>query len=122
MEVLEQPTARSTDPIMVSEVLGGSGPRARRTDPLTSHAAADGTGKSRPHSWLLIERALEQSAPMTAQELIRHIRTEMGVWISESRVTTAVSELREMGAIRQDGERRNPSGYAASAWRLTDET
>lgn len=103
-------------------VFPGDSARARRTDPLTSHAAADGTANKRPHSWLLIERALAQNAPMTAQEIIQHIRFQLGVWISESRVTTGVSELREMGAIRQDGERRNPSGYAASAWRLTDET
>lgn len=46
-------------------VFPGDSARARRTDPLTSHAAADGTAGKRPHSWLLIERALAQNAPMT---------------------------------------------------------
>lgn len=95
--------------------------RARRTDSLNSHAAADGTAQKRPHSWLLIERALADQSPQTAQELIQFIRTRYGQWISESRVTTGVKELREAGAIVTCDTRVNPSGYKGTAYRLNDE-
>lgn len=99
----------------------GDTARARRSDALTSHAAGDGTATKRPHSWLLIERALADKAPQTAQELIHYIRFEIGQWISESRVTTGVKELREAGAIVPCGTRVNPSGYKGTAYRLNDE-
>lgn len=102
-------------------VLEDDKPRARPTDALTSHAAADGTAKKREHSWLLIESALAANQPMTAQEIIQFIRTRMGVWISESRVTTAMSELKERGAVVEVGERVNPSHYRARAWALNEE-
>ena len=95
--------------------------RARLTDPLTSHAAADGTTHKRPHSWLLIERALHDNQPMTAQELVQYIRVRMGVWISESRTTTGVKELRDKGVITPAGTRPNPSGYHGTAYQLTED-
>lgn len=102
-------------------VMAGDTSRARRTDALTSHAAADGTAQKRPHSWLLIERALADQSPQTAQELIQFIRFELGQWISESRVTTGVKELREAGAIVTCDTRVNPSGYKGTAYRLAEE-
>lgn len=43
--------------------------RARLTDPLTSHQAADGTTGTREHSWLLIERALAANLRLGSKEL-----------------------------------------------------
>lgn len=100
--------------------LAGDTARARRSDALTSHAAADGTASKRPHSWLLIETALSQNQPMTAQEIIQYIRVRLGTWISESRVTTGAKELREAGAIVVDGTRVNPSKYKGTAYRLAE--
>lgn len=100
--------------------LNDDSPRARRSDALTSHAAADGTTARKTHSHLQIERALEANQPMTAQEIIQYIRVQMAEWTSESRVTTAMGELFTLGTVEHAGERQNPSGYMATAWRLVD--
>jgi hypothetical protein len=100
--------------------LNDDAPRARRTDSANSHAAADATTHKREHTWLLIEHALEANGPMTAQETVQYIRVRLGQWVSESRVTTSMKELRERGAISVTGERVNPSGYHATAYRIEE--
>ncbi|WP_413354059.1 hypothetical protein [Microbacterium sp. 1P06AB] len=114
----------SVTPILphnIPSVMFDDTPRARRTDSLTSHAAADGTTKKREHAYLLITKALSSQAPMTAQEIVQYIRTQLGVWISESRVTTSMTELRREELVVTAGTRKNPSGYHGVAYRLTDE-
>lgn len=112
----------SVTPILphnIPTVLFDDTPRARRTDNLNSHAAADGTAKGIETSHLRIERALAAQSPMTAQEIVQYIRIHMG-WVSESRVTTAMGELLRYRTVEIAGTRVNPSGYKATAYRLTD--
>lgn len=95
--------------------------RARRTDALTSHAAADGTATEREHSWLQIEHALAAKSPMTAMWIWHYTVFEMGQWVSTSRITTGVTELARQGVIVRAGVMKNPSGYKAQAWTLVGE-
>ena len=96
-------------------------PRARLTDPPTSHAAADGTAPKREHSWLMVEHALAAKSPLTAMWIWQYTVFEMGQWVSQSRITTAVAELAEQGVIVKAGVGVNPSGYKAQAWTLAGE-
>lgn len=114
----------SVTPILphnIPTVLFDDTPRARRKDKLTSHAAADGTATKRKDTHRLIEWALENQSPMTAQGIIEFLR-QQGFWVSESRVTTSMKELRSQGTVEEADTLVNPkSGYKATAYRLTDE-
>lgn len=66
--------------------------RARRTDPLTSHHAADNSVKRTPAK-LAIERVLaDTTIGLTADEIWHRLRNHYGFYCSKERVRTALNE------------------------------
>lgn len=103
MDVLEQPTARSTDPI-------------------TSLAAADGVTV---HAITECQTAILEAlagGPMTHDDLILAVRA-MGVMRSPQRIRSSCSELVKAGLVRDTGEEgRSMYGRRAVKWGRVDET
>lgn len=92
-------------------------PRARTTDPLTSHAAADSFHPGRARAlqyrvWLLLE------TPASDLELVRRWRAR---WpedrTPESSIRTRRSELVTAGQVEAAGQGVMPSGRRAIIWR-----
>ncbi len=92
-------------------------PRARRTDPDTSHEAADrnDTAGSR-RAVLLIMQAYRRQ--LTDHE-IETIHTEAGGHYTGQRLRTARHELVDKGEVVHDGWKLGPSGYRTRLWRLS---
>ena len=91
-------------------------PRARRTDPIESHLAADmsDTAGSR-RAVLLIPHAYRRA--MTDHDIeVEHTRA--GGHYTGQRLRTARHELVESGAVVRDGEKLGPSGYRTRSWRI----
>ncbi len=66
--------------------------RARRTDPLTSHQAADRAVKRTPVK-LAIERVLaDTTIGLTADEIWHRLRNHYGYYCSKERVRTVLNE------------------------------
>lgn len=98
-------------------------PRARRTDPETSHAAADmaDTAGSRI-AVLTVLRASRR--PLADFEIARAWAQRLEatrrfgtVAYTDSRLRTARAELVGSGAVIPDGETRTPSGRRSQTWR-----
>lgn len=101
-------------------------PRARRTDPTTSHAAADSISahalEDREREVLAILRGA--SRPVSAQQV--EDEHERRVWhsggtvqrYSPSGIRTALSQLTEAGVLEPAGETRTASGRRATTLRL----
>jgi predicted ArsR family transcriptional regulator len=87
-------------------------PRARRTDPVTSHLAAASMIEGAASQRAAIVRALKEHGPMTANEMDR-----MHGW-RDATAGRRLSELREAGAVVADGTRLTESGRSASLYRL----
>lgn len=113
-----------TGPAILSQITGDS-PRVRRSDPETSHAAADSIDADALEASEVEVLAILAAAarPMTAAAIERENlerawqgRTERA-W-SPSRIRTALRQRARDGDIVQDGEGRTPSGRRAAAWRL----
>lgn len=89
-------------------------PRARRTDPDTSHEAAAGAVDTARHQRAHILRVLKEEGPLTADEIDALIG-----W----RLTSAgrrLPELAETGAVERTTERRpTRTGSMAYVWRVT---
>jgi predicted transcriptional regulator len=87
-------------------------PRARRNDPLTSHAAADSSNL-----------ADSQQAVLTALRVHKHLaafelETVLPMW-SPSRIRTALTELAKQGLVeRTDSTRMTPYGRDAHVWQV----
>lgn len=93
-------------------------PRARRTDPLSSHEAADATA---PHVWESQEAALAilemWGKPVTALQL-EEISAARGVAFSAARMRSTLSELEEKGLVVRDGFAKPPRGRKRQLWKL----
>ncbi|KJL45609.1 hypothetical protein [Microbacterium trichothecenolyticum] len=98
-------------------VLFDDTPRARRDDPVTSHAAADknDTAGSR-RAVLLIMYAYDR--PLADHE-IEAIHNEAGGKYTGQRLRTARDELVDDGRVIHDSEVIGPKGSACWTWRLT---
>jgi hypothetical protein len=100
------------------------GPRARRTDPDTSHLAAEGADLE--GSQAVVRAVLEYAGPdgLTDEEIAEGARQERFLAIagrrySQSRLRTARVELVELGVVVDAGQtRRTYSGYHARVWML----
>ena len=90
-------------------VMEGDTARARRTDPLESHAAADAANLTDSQQAVL--KALRVHKHLAAFEL----EQVLPVW-SPSRIRTALTELQADGLVRTQGTRRTPFGRDARVW------
>lgn len=93
-------------------------PKARRTDPATSHAAARSVANLR-HSQQVILKLLALEGPKTDEELLYLWNDRIAERISPSGLRTRRSELVDLGLVRDSGERRPlESGRTAIAWEV----
>lgn len=109
--------------------LGGTSPRARRSDPLTSHQAAAVVGNLRESQRAVLTIFIDAGRPLIDEELIalysdaliedrRRLRNGAPVQ-SESGIRTRRRELADAGLIEDSGERRaNSNGNSSIEWRL----
>ena len=100
-----------------------AGPRARLTDPLTSHEAGDATESVVAASQAVVLSILHAvGAPMTHADIIAEDHDPFTQWrmFSESRLRTACAELVELGRVQPVGKFK-PAGSRAhhTLWALT---
>lgn len=105
-------------------------PDTRRTDPTTSHIAADRAVKKTPVK-LAIERVLtDTSRPLTADQIWSHLRNYYGVYCSKERVRTVLNEGagkcrrtrdRFHAFVRLDDTAPSDLGNPAHLWTLAGE-
>lgn len=95
-------------------------PKARRTDPATSHAAALSVNRTRlPHVQRTIVSLLTLNGPQTDEELAYLWGEFVSAPISSSGLRTRRAELVERGLVRDSGERRKiASGRTAIVWEV----
>ncbi|WP_405375906.1 MULTISPECIES: hypothetical protein [unclassified Microbacterium] len=101
----------------------------RRSDPLTSHTAADNATSKLPVK-LFIERALESAGrPLTADAIWTRMRTEFGYYCSRERVRTVLNEgagkskrvsARFNAFVRLDELGESDLGNPSHLWALND--
>lgn len=95
-------------------VMDTGGPRARRSDPVTSHEAADGSNLWASQQAVLALLEAAGTEGMTQPELV----VALPEW-SESRVRSAVSELVAAGLVVDAGfARLTVHGYRSRVWML----
>lgn len=94
-------------------------PRARRSDPVSSHEAADATAPHVMASQDATLRILEMwGKPLTALQL-EEISVSRGLPFSVSRMRSTLSELEELGCVERDGFTSPPRGQRRrQLWRL----
>lgn len=114
--------AIETVPPILSQVTGDS-PRARRDDPLTSHAAADAVTEAAREASELEVLAILSAGRMTAEQIIkRHAyRASRGLAVrkwTDSRLRTALSQLRQKGLVEAAGFGLTETEHRATAWQL----
>lgn len=104
----------------------GDTARARKTDPVTSHAAADSiTPEGREASELEVLAILaDETSPITAEQIeSRHVQRawqgQSAHTYTASRLRTALKQLADDGHVIRDGEGRTKSGRRAATWRVT---
>ena len=116
---LEIPTY--TEHVSKASALGGTGARAGKDDPETSHLAASSItpeGLHASQSWVLAE--LRTLGIATAPQLIRNApwnqRLDRPLW-SDSRIRSAITELIELGLARHvDDEGISSRGRACARY------
>jgi hypothetical protein len=92
-------------------------PNARRTDPETSHAAADSNDTA--GSRLAVRAVLEGTKkPLADFQIHQAHRLYFRNPYTESRLRTARHELAEAGEVVADGTTRTPTGRRSTTWRL----
>lgn len=96
-------------------------PRARKSDPVTSHEAADATAGSVMASQRAVAWIFEnEEHPMTAVE-VEHKARLYALPYSESRVRSCLSELVELGVLERDGFiRRKGDVRRRQLWRMKE--
>lgn len=91
-------------------------PRARLTDPETSHAAASSVSEI-AHTHKIIVTLLRLDGPQTDEELLLLWNDRIAKRISPSGLRTRRSELVDRGLVRDSGSRRAlSSGRKAIVW------
>lgn len=94
-------------------------PRARTSDPVTSHWASDSSAKSVQPSRAFVLFILRELGPLSQPELINVARAR-DLHFSDSRLRSAVSELRENGLVEFTGfYHQTQSGNRTQVWQLT---
>jgi hypothetical protein len=109
----------------VTAIWPGDSPRARTTDRLTSHEAADATAPHIAASQAAVRHVLSSAPlagaiPLTDVEIARYA-AELGYRFSDSRLRTARRELEDMGIVESAGTVK-PSGSRTrfTVWKLAE--
>lgn len=114
-------------------MLWDDSPRARKSDPIESHIAADKSSGRRVPQKVAVARALEAAGrPISADEVFRLAR-RMGLYCTRERVRTILSEHRyspddpeKQGAYGSEfvatSGGKSALGNAAQLWALTEES
>lgn len=113
-------------PTILSQVTGDAA-RARKSDPETSHAAADSiTAEGREASEYEVLAILQAATtPITAEQIeARHLNRagwgETPHHYTASRLRTALKQLADDGLVYRTGvEGRTKSGRRAATWQVT---
>ena len=96
-------------------------PHVRRTDPETSHRAADAAVK-RIGTKLAVERALANAGhPVTADEVYRVAHDVLGYRVTPQRVRTVLAEENGGPWVRLDETALSEYGNPAHLWTLAGE-
>jgi hypothetical protein len=109
----------STD--MLPFVFPDDTPRARRSDPLTSHEAADTNDIAGSRSAVLQVLTASQK-PLADHEIEMAHRLYVYRPYTSSRLRTARHELVTDGLIESSGTTRTPSGRRTQTWTLVHST
>lgn len=98
-------------------------PRARRTDPSTSHRVADITaGPKRLATKHVVERALHTAGhPITSDEVYRIARHELGLFCTPQRVRTVLAEENSGPWVRLPDTGASEFGNDAHLWAINEE-
>lgn len=101
----------------VPMVLPDDAPRTRKSDPVTSHEAADSNRVPRSHR-LVLNVLYMHGRPMAQFEVERAASFGREP-LSPSRIRSAFTELELLGKVnRTDEYRQTPSGRRAQVWVL----
>lgn len=93
--------------------------RTRRNDPLSSHLAGDASAVMVPSSRAFVLFILGELGPLSQPEIINVARAR-DLHFSDSRVRSAVSELREDGRVEFTGYyHQTQFGNPTQVWQLT---
>ena len=96
----------------------GDSPRARRTDPGTSHEAADLTDTHKSIGWVL--KTLVAQGPLADHEIVL-MATICGMPFTGSRLRTARAALVGMGLVEESGiYRMTENNRRAIVWQFND--
>lgn len=96
-------------------------PNVRTTDPITSHQAAD-VAVTRISTKLAVERALANAGhPVTADEVWRIARHDLGYPVSPSRVRTVLAEENGVSWHRLPDTAPSEMGNPSHLWALAGE-
>jgi hypothetical protein len=102
----------------VHSTFGEDSPRARRTDPITSHEAADSNDVTRSIGWVL--SLLHNVGPLADHEIEAAARRR-DVRFTGQRLRTARAALVRQGKITNSGDSRTtPNGRRAVVWGLVE--
>ena len=108
--------AEFTPPI--HSTFGEDSPRARRTDPITSHEAADSNDVTRSIGWVL--SLLHNVGPLADHEIEAAARRR-DVRFTGQRLRTARAALVRQGKVTDSGETRlTLNGRRAQVWQLVE--
>ena len=103
----------------IHSTFGDDSPRARRSDPETSHFAADLANLSKPRNWVLDAIAREASADHELLELALNL----GLHFTGSRIRTARAELTRLGLVEESGiYRMTENNRRAIVWQFAEES
>jgi hypothetical protein len=92
-------------------------PHARRTDPETSHEAAESVTNITPLKQEILQRLM---TPMTDADLYALLFTSSRLIVTESGVRSRRSELVQAGLVRDTGARQKlKTGRNAIVWETT---
>jgi hypothetical protein len=104
----------------VPAILPDDSPRVRRSDPITSHEAADSNNLAESSAVVLALMRLNAPMGMADWEIFHDHQLEGGKY-TEQRLRTARHELVESGQIEDSGDTTvTMRGRKCTVWRLTE--
>ena len=109
----------ATAPPMIGTLFGDDSPRARRSDPHTSHEAADTNDVSK--SIGLVLDILREKGPLADHEIEFHAVFDRHEQFTGQRLRSARAALVELGKVEQSGlYRLTRSNRRAIVWQVTE--
>lgn len=99
----------------INSTFGDDTPRTRKSDPVTSHAAAD-SNKNPTQSRALVLAVLTEKGPLADHELVEHLSY---AYMTPQRIRTARHELVERGDVENAGyTRKTATNRNAVVWQI----